>query len=1378
MRKHLEKRFGIVVDHLCNNSQQDLISGKCTMLLVEDAALLHEYKECKRAAPEKTSACVVVPANLVAQDTQLRMQLKGMEHLCSLVKGLPCQYNVYYDRPCLYMSKGNLAELNAHITSRKKSGKYCVLYPTQVNGTPCTSLMDSGADDMYISEKKARELGLDLIRSENPQKVSMPGGCSAKCNLQVRVLLGLKGWQQEFTLQVIKALPGNIDLLLGMRFLTDDTVQAKWDFYTRELFFGKRDVKGNSPYALTKDDEIVRDCPDVPEDTDASPLFLSAMQLKRIVRKGQPLFLCHVRYADDQQDPTEKTEKDLFGRVTIDIEEMNFGATEGPNSVPREKLKELVRKYSDVFPHDVPPGIPENRGQANKHLLVLEEGMRPVKRKQYRLSPPERAELERQIKYLLKQGWIKPSGSAWGAPVLFAPKGDGSLRLCTDYRALNKGTVKNRFPLPNIEDLIDQLQGAKIFSSIDLAAGYHQIAIPEADREKTAFFGHDGLYEYCVVPFGLCNAPAVFMDEVTTALRGLIGKCCVVYLDDILVYSKTPEEHLQHLELVLQRLREHRWYARLRKCEFNQTEIKYLGHIINEEGRRPDPDKVAVVKDWTQPKNVHELRSFLGLTNYFRKYMRGYAKIAAPLHHLTKSKTPYVWDEKCETAFQQLKENLITAPILTLPDDEKPYTVISDASGVAGGAILMQDGKVVAYFGRKWSGAELKFSVGEQELLAIVDALREWRCYLEGKTFEVFTDHNPLIWLQTQPSLSRRQAGWMEYLQRFHIQWRYRPGARNIADPISRAPSLPEKGPLPICDMLILNVVLSTLRRETKALEPVEDTRRSTRRGIIGEPRAPTPANASAPTSPPVDTGSSDSDSDVSDDAVEHHTVADEPLHEQLEHELARELARQSFLDRVAAAYAADPWYAKTENITREGLILHANLYWKDHRLAIPENTELREEVLRLCHDAPWAGHLGRDKSKELLQASYWWPRAARDIDRYVAECYSCQRNKPVRKKPLGRLQPLDVPRRRFEWISVDFITDLPVSDRGNDCIVVFADRLSKFVRLIPAKLEGLDAPKFAEIFEEAIDSVYGTPLYITSDRDPRFTSTFWSDVCALLGVKQRMSTAFHPQTNGQVEHVNGTIEEMLRHFVGASQEDWDRHIGHCQKAYNNSWHPSIGCSPAEMLYGQRLLNPYTTDIVSRNPAAMRHAGQWHERVRRAKRLLLAARQRQRKYYDKKHGLGDNSWLQEGAKVLVSTRNIRLLSKAQGETRKNKLLPRFLGPFVIEKRINEVAFKVKLPEHLKIHNVFHISLLREFKESGRYQPPPPPVEIDGDWEYEVERVLNERKVRRGRQTKTEFFVQWKGHGVEHNTWEPEENLARARGAIADYRDQRALRTMV
>lgn len=461
---------------------------------------------------------------------------------------------------------------------------------------------------------------------------------------------------------------------------------------------------------------------------------------------------------------------------------------------------------------------------------------------------------------------------------------------------------------------------------------------------------------------------------------------------------------------------------------------------------------------------------------------------------------------------------------------------------------------------------------------------------------------------------------------------------------------------------------------------------------------------------------------------------------------------------------------------------MHQGLWWSDHKLAIPDHANLRTEVRELCHDAPWAGHLGRDKTRELVQSAYWWPYIRRDVDSHVRTCHSCQRNKPRRRKPQGYLHPLQIPARRWLSIAVDFVTDLPITENENDAITVFADRLSRYVRFEPVKLKGLTAEKFAHIFRRVIDSEYGTPLYIVSDRDPRFTSAFWKEVCAIVGIKRTMSTAFHPQTNGQVEHVNGTMEEMLRHFVSPMQTDWDEYLDQCQKAYNNSFHPSIGYAPAEMLYGQRLLNPCTAAIVERNPHAAKFVGQWQENCQRATKLLQAAQQRQMTSYNKgRRFVEDNSFL-EGEQVLVNTKFIRLLVKnkkdvSEKELRKLKLLPRLIGPLKIQKRVSNSAFRVGLPAHMKVHDVFHVSLIEKYHEGGRNQPPPLPIEFEGETLYEVADILNERLRTRGRRSTTEFLVQWKGFGTEHNTWEPEDNLSTMRWAISEYRGKCGRRTV-
>ena len=332
--------------------------------------------------------------------------------------------------------------------------------------------------------------------------------------------------------------------------------------------------------------------------------------------------------------------------------------------------------------------------------------------------------------------------------------------MCVDYRALNKLTVKNRYPLPRIEDLFDMLQGAQYLSSLDLAQGYHQIRISEEDVPKTAFRTPMRHFEFRVLCFGLTNAPATFQSAMNAVFKPFIGRFVAVYLDDILIFSKTKEEHLAHLRLVLETLAKHKLYATISKCKFFQHELEYLGHLVGRDGLRVDPRKVQAVKEWPEPQNVHKLRSFLGLANYFRRFMEGYSTIVSPLTNLTKKDVQWDWSPKCQEAFEKVKTLLTEAPVLKLPDPDKPFEVICDASIVGVGAVLMQEGRPVAYESRKLSPAEVRYTTTDQGLLAVVHALQTWRCYLEGAKggFKIITDHNPLTFFHSQPNLSRRQA--------------------------------------------------------------------------------------------------------------------------------------------------------------------------------------------------------------------------------------------------------------------------------------------------------------------------------------------------------------------------------------------------------------------------------------------------------------------------------------------------------------------------------------------------------------------------------------------------------------------------------------------
>jgi hypothetical protein len=374
----------------------------------------------------------------------------------------------------------------------------------------------------------------------------------------------------------------------------------------------------------------------------------------------------------------------------------------------------------------------------------------------------------------------------YGAHVLFVPRPNGrGLRLCVDYRALNSITVKNRCTIPRIDDLFDAVAGSSYFTSLDLTSSYHQILISEEDRPKTAFRTPFGHFQFKVLIEGLMNAPATFQTVMNSILHPYLRKFVVVYIDDILIFSKSEAEHQAHVRLVLEVLKREKFFVCKAKSSFAQSEIKYLGHIMDKQGISPDPKKVEAVQRWPVPKNVHDVRSFLGLVNYFRKFIEHYSEIAVPLTNLTKKSHPWETD-RCQDASELLKQKLREAPLLRTPDEHLPYEVVTDASNLGLGGVLLQEGHPVAFESRKLNSAELNYQTTEKEMLSVVHALRVWCCYLEGAEFTVYTDHVSNTYFQTQPNLSRRQARWSEFLQRFGaFKLKYRKGAKNVADALS-----------------------------------------------------------------------------------------------------------------------------------------------------------------------------------------------------------------------------------------------------------------------------------------------------------------------------------------------------------------------------------------------------------------------------------------------------------------------------------------------------------------------------------------------------------------------------------------------------------------
>ena len=509
--------------------------------------------------------------------------------------------------------------------------------------------------------------------------------------------------------------------------------------------------------------------------------------------KGNPLAFVAIEPKKTTMVSINSIERDLKqGAPVFAIKLHCENKDSQPTKYPKE-IEKILREFKDVFPKELPKGLPPKRSH-DFHIELSKESA-PQKRGLYRMSQAELEEVKLRVEELLEHGWIRPSKSPWAAPVLFVTKKDGGLRFCIDYRALNRLTIKNSYPLPRIDDILDLFSKAKFFTKIDLRQGYYQIRLDEESIPYTAFNTRYGHFEFLVLPFGLTNAPATFMSLMNDIFRPYLDKFISAYLDDILIYSNNLENHLRHLRLTLNKLREHKLYAKLSKCQFAVQEVEYLGFLLKPGGVCINPSKIDAIKSWEVPKSKRDVQSFMGMINYFRRFIKDCSKIAKPLTELTKN-VEFVWDERTEKAFEKLKQCVTTAPVLKNFCQDSPVIVTTDASKYAIGAVLEQDfpdGRhPVAFLSRTLNPAEQNYAAHDSELLAIVDTLRAWRCYLHGRKFIVHSDHAPLKYLQTQDRLSPRQVRWVERLAEFDFEIVPIKGKSNtVADAISRKSSKP-----------------------------------------------------------------------------------------------------------------------------------------------------------------------------------------------------------------------------------------------------------------------------------------------------------------------------------------------------------------------------------------------------------------------------------------------------------------------------------------------------------------------------------------------------------------------------------------------------------
>ena len=1211
---------------------------------------------------------------------------------------------------------------------------------------PAVFLVDSGATGNFVNAAFVQQHRLSTVPLVVSDIVQLADGSQyAAGSYASSVAMSLGSYTDRVDL-VSLPLEG-YDVILGMAWLHQYNPAIDWRRRSIVLIDSLQRSHVLSPSTCALPESIAKPVvkpvaavsvpSEVPRSSTSRLNLVTSKQLKQHIRRGQVEQVVVVRYDPGTDtyganlEASRPAVNDVVGSVSSlassssckssslsslqsalasvvsNLKSVSAGAV--PLSNEHLAAWATIRKsYADVFPEELPAGLPPSREV--DHKIELVPGSVPPSRPTFRLSSTELEELKKQLDELLTSGFIQHSKSPYGAPILFVKKKDGTMRMCVDYRALNNVTIKNSYPLPRVDELFDRLQGAKYFSKIDLRSGYHQIRIDPQDVPKTAFRTRYGHFEFLVLPFGLTNAPATFMHLMHQSFRDLLDHFVLVFLDDILIYSKTKEEHEKHVRAVLDILRKEKLYAKESKCEMFRTEVEFLGHHVGRNGIRMMEDKVHAVREWPTPTNVGHIRSFLGTAGYYHKFIRDFSKLSAPLTHLTKQDVKFEWGPQQQAAFVAIKQAMSSAPVLVLPDPKLPFVVHTDASGYAVGAVLQQDqGKglqPVAFLSKKMLDAETRYPVHEQELLAIIHALSSWRHYLSGAKFTVRTDHKSLQFFKTQPQLSGRQSRWKDVIANFDFDIEYVDGKSNVvADGLSRRLDHQSSSQL-----LCLSIFT------TSSIEPKIHSR----------------SGLNATTSGSL--------------LLDIHTACEnDPTYVRL----------------------LKKHHAPTDRIK----VIRNYLYYGDGRLYIPNDESLKTKILQECHDSPLAGHLGTDKTIEQVKRRFYWPGMDKDIEAYVTSCDSCQRNKPSQRATMGLMQPLPIPDRPWQQVSMDLITQLPRSRSGNDAIVVFVDKLTKMVHYV-ATTTTVTAPRLADLFLREVVRLHGVPESILSDRDPRFTANFWRAFWAQLGTKLVMSTAYHPQTDGQTERANRTLEEQLRSYVNVHQSDWDQHLSALELAFNNSKHASTGFTPFNLNAGREVWLPIDAAIRAAKESPSQDAA---DRIRRltedlakAKENISKAQQRQAHYADEHRR---QVIFVVGDLVLLCTEHLKM----KGVVGSPKFASKYIGPFKVKRVVGVNAYELDLPVQLQIHPVLNISRLKEYRDgmvsfpsrpAPHSRPPPDVIEADGTSEWEVEAIL----ARRGKGNRLQYLVRWKGYPLWEASWEPRRYLLNAREAIELFED--------
>jgi transposase InsO family protein len=1198
--------------------------------------------------------------------------------------------------------------------------------------------VDTHCASLVISTELARKLELEIL----PLNLSYRTAASGKELLRAQGLANMtfdledsaSNWRQ-YREQVVVADISS-DMLLGMSWLKRHSPTVKFD--PPGLY-----------HPRTIDDPLAR---------------IEPVSLDELCKDGKPIYIAALR-VDDEFYPDD-------GLL-----------------IP-EPYRDLVEAFSPDKAWQLPP-----HREGIDLAIDLEPDAKLSLRPLYRLSEYELEILREYINECLQAGFIRPSKAATGAPVLFAPKKDGGLRMCTDYRELNSKSLKNRYPLPLIDDILHRLAGAKIFTALDLKNAYHRIRIREGDEWKTAFRTQLGAFEYQVVPFGLTNAPAAFQSYINQTLREYLDVFVVAYLDDLVIYSKREEDHEEHVRLVLKALMDAGLYCKLSKCTFSAREIELLGYVVSDKGVSMSKSRLNPILDWPEPRSIKDIQQFIGFANFYRRFVPKFSKIALGMTNMLRGgknnqkkvrklvtpidpNTPNDFlTEEARASFYSLKEAFADAVSTHHFNPNRKTKIETDASGFAISGILSQldestgNWVPVAFYSRKMDKHELNYGIHDQELLAIVESFSEWRHYLEGSKLPVtvFTDHDSLLYFSTTTKLNRRQVRWAQKLSAFWFCIKYQEGSKNPADAPSRRPDYEREAANDDSGHTYARELADILSPDKEnrpavwSLQPGDDGHQLHESSSVRHYTHGTLASLLASGTSqheryePEIREAPDLVRDEDPYGTPDRGNANDGISLTLKHELPQMLLQDETAVRIREGLRSKPNRFK-------GWADVDGLLWYKSRLYIPENESLRRELVRRHHDLPLAGHFADKRTSELLGRKYYWKGMHKYVEGYCRACGVCQGSRVLRGKMQGELQPLEAPMKPWDHISMDFITDLPTSISFDgveyNSIFVVVDRFTKMAHFIPT-WKDITTEQLADTFIREIVRLHGLPSRIVSDRGSVFANEFWGDLLHILKIARDMSTAYHPQSDGQTERLNSVLEQYLRSYINFDQDDWVKWLPLAEFAYNNSRHSSTGDTPFRLLFGldprMDFMETDASGVV--DPNALEGARSLEERRDRAREALVKAREYQKAYYDKSHR---PTTFQEGDLVWLDLRNVKTSRPSK------KLDIRRWGPCKVLAKVGSQAYRIELPAGLNIHNVFHVSLLRKHQsmdgvESNAHHQ----VRLadPDEREFQVEKIIDSEM--RGRQIW--YRTHWQGYDDdEEKTWVPVRNVRHLRKKLMEY----------